>query len=75
MGLIIRENVNQYMQELKDWLVQTAEVTSEEMSSFFTERIEGYEAHMSVWQRAYDRFAQVTAVESIDGVVIVAAEK
>lgn len=59
MDLIIRENVNQYMQELKDWLAQTADATPEKMSSFFTERIEGYEAHMSVWQRAYDRFAQL----------------
>lgn len=59
MGLIIRENIEQYMQELKDWLVQTANATPEEMSSFFTERIDGYEDHMSVWKRAYGRFAQL----------------
>ncbi len=57
--LIIRENIEQYMQELKAWLAQTADAAPEEMSSFFTERIEGYEAHMSVWQNAYDRFGQL----------------
>lgn len=57
--MVIRENVEQYMQELKDWLSDTADAAPEEMDRFFTQRIDGYEAHMSVWQKAYGRFAEL----------------
>lgn len=57
--MIVRENTEQYMQELKDWLAQTADAAPEDMDHFFTERLDGYEEHMSVWNRAYSRFAQL----------------
>ncbi len=57
--MIIRENTEQYMKGLKAWLAQTASVPAEEMDSFFTKRLEGYEEHMSVWSKAYSRFARL----------------
>lgn len=45
------------MRELEAWLAQTAEAELEEMSSFFEKRLEGYEDHMAVWEKAYQRFA------------------
>ena len=56
MELTIRENIPQYMQELKTWLNETSHCTPEEMSAFFTARLSGYEAHMSVWSEAYRLF-------------------
>lgn len=56
MELTIRENIPQYMQELKTWLDGTADCTPEEMSAFFTKRLSGYEAHMSMWADAYQLF-------------------
>lgn len=57
MELIIRENVEAYLRELKDWLDQTREEPLEEMAGFFSARLEGYEEHMSLWKEAYRRFA------------------
>lgn len=54
---MIRENTEKYMQELKAWLAETAEDDLEDMDDFFAKRIDGYEAHMAVWQRAYQSFA------------------
>lgn len=62
--MVIRENVEKYMQELKDWLAETAEVELEDMGAFFTSRISDYEAHMSVWSKAYQRFAQILPREA-----------
>lgn len=59
MNLVIRENVDAYMKELKAWLADTEDVKLEEMGSFFADRVEGYEAHMSAWKEAYRRFAQL----------------
>lgn len=56
MELTIRESIPQYMQELKAWLDETADCTPEEMSAFFTNRLSGYESHMSVWANAYRLF-------------------
>ena len=56
MKLIIRENIPQYMHELKTWLDETADCTPEEMSAFFTKHLFGYEAHMSVWTSAYQLY-------------------
>ena len=43
------ETTDKYMNELKEWLLETADQNLEEMSGFFTARIEGYEEHMSIW--------------------------
>lgn len=56
--IVIRENIEQHMQELKDWLNETTDVELEEMGDFFTRRISDYEEHMAIWSRAYQRFAQ-----------------
>lgn len=53
----IREHVEEYMQELRAWLLKTKDMPLEEMSAFFAARISGYEEHMSVWSHAYARFA------------------
>ena len=52
----IRENIPQYMQELKTWLDETVDCSPEEMSAFFAKRLSGYEAHMAVWSDAYRLF-------------------
>lgn len=52
------------MQELRAWLDETADVELEEMGDFFTRRIGDYEEHMSVWSRAYQRFAELLPKET-----------
>lgn len=59
MEIIIREDIDQYMQELKQWLAEISDGGLEEMSDFFSARIDGYEDHMVVWERAYRRFADL----------------
>lgn len=51
--IVIREDITQYMQELKKWLAETEDTPLEEMDSFFARRIDLYEEHMAVWQAAY----------------------
>ncbi|MBD5459344.1 MAG: class I SAM-dependent methyltransferase [Lachnospiraceae bacterium] len=46
-----------YMRGLRQWLEDTSDVPLEEMSDFFTERLEGYEQHMAVWEESYRKFA------------------
>lgn len=58
-GIIIRNDVEKYMSDLKKWLHDTEEDRLEEMDSFFTRRLDGYEEHMSVWKEAYIRFADL----------------
>ncbi len=53
------ETTDKYMNELKEWLLETADQNLEEMSGFFTARIEGYEEHMSIWKKSYERFAKL----------------
>ena len=48
----------QYMQDLKQWLQDTADSPLEEMSDFFTKRLDGYEEHMSIWEKSYTLFAE-----------------
>lgn len=48
---------NMYLNDLKAWLSETEDTPLEEMDAFFTARLDGYEAHMSVWREAYRRFA------------------
>lgn len=61
--MVIRENIEQYMLDLKKWLKETADERLEEMGAFFTDRLDGYEEHMSVWGRAYERFAELIPSE------------
>lgn len=56
-GHPIRENPEQYMQELRDWLQQTEDVPLEDMDAFFTQRVGMYEEHMSRWAPAYRALA------------------
>lgn len=57
MEIQIRENIEEYMRELKRWLLETADTDLEEMDGFFTARVGEYEAHMALWEEAYCRFA------------------
>lgn len=59
MSIVIRENENAYMKELKAWLADMADVSPEEMSGFFSKRADDYEEHMSIWKEAYLRFAEL----------------
>lgn len=54
---IIREDIPAYLAELKQWLDETKDVPLESMDGFFTARLEGYEEHMAVWEKAYSRAA------------------
>lgn len=57
--MIIRENIEQYLQELRDWLEETKDVRLEEMAEFFHNRLDGYEEHMSPWAEAYCYMAKL----------------
>jgi len=48
-----------YLQELKQWLHDTSDSPLEEMSDFFSKRLDGYEEHMSVWEKSYKLFAEL----------------
>lgn len=63
MEIVIRENINQYMQELKQWLAGTTDCGLEEMGDFFSARIDSYEKHMAVWDKAYEAFAKLVPTE------------
>ncbi len=52
------ESQEKYLQDLKKWLHDTADSPLEEMSDFFTKRLDGYEEHMSVWKESYRLFAE-----------------
>ncbi len=47
-----------YMADLKQWLQETSASPLEEMSDFFTKRLDGYEEHMSIWEKSYQIFAE-----------------
>ncbi|WP_095171675.1 MULTISPECIES: class I SAM-dependent methyltransferase [Blautia] len=57
MSVVIREDREQYMQDLRDWLEQEKDVPLEEMSQFFKRRIGTYEEYMQTWKEAYIRIA------------------
>ena len=63
MKVVIREDIDKYMDELKSWLLETRDVPLEEMDSFFSARIDGYEEHMQVWKDAYVEFAGLVPKE------------
>lgn len=52
-----------YMQDLKQWLHDTSDSPLEEMSDFFTKRLDGYEEHMSFWEKSYRLFAEAFPFE------------
>ncbi len=47
-----------YLQDLRQWLHDTSDSPLEEMSDFFIKRLDGYEEHMSVWEKSYQLFAE-----------------
>ncbi len=57
------QSSEEYMQNLKQWLQDTANSPLEEMSDFFTKRLQDYEEHMSVWEESYQIFAEVLPLE------------
>lgn len=48
----------EYMQGLRQWLRDTSDSPLEEMSAFFTKRLDDYEEHMSIWEESYGIFAE-----------------
>lgn len=48
-----------YLQDLRKWLHDTSDSPLEEMSDFFSKRLDGYEEHMSVWKKSYKLFAEL----------------
>lgn len=52
-----------YLQDLKQWLYDTQNSPLEEMSDFFTRRLDDYEEHMSVWEKSYQQFANMLPLE------------
>lgn len=57
------KSTENYMQDLKKWLHDTADTPLEEMADFFTKRLDGYEEHMSVWEKSYQIFAESLPAE------------
>lgn len=51
------------IQNLKQWLRDTADSPLEEMADFFTKRLHDYEEHMSAWEKSYQVFAEVLPLE------------
>ena len=52
------ESTEKYLQDLKQWLQDTSDSPLEEMSDFFTKRLDDYEEHMSIWEQFYQIFAE-----------------
>lgn len=60
----LRENIPQYMKDLKSWLDSIEDVSPEEMDAFFIKRFEGYDEHMlSHWEGSYELMAQLLPEE------------
>lgn len=53
------KSTEDYLMGLRQWLEDTSDSPLEEMSEFFTKRLEGYEEHMSVWKKSYGKFAEL----------------
>lgn len=51
------KSTEEYLQDLKKWLADTADSPLEEMADFFTKRLHDYEEHMSIWEKSYQIFA------------------
>lgn len=52
------KSTEEYLQDLKKWLADTADSPLEEMADFFTKRLHDYEEHMSIWKKSYQIFAE-----------------
>ncbi len=57
------QSSEEYLWDLKQWLLDTADFPLEEMSDFFTKRLHDYEEHMSVWEESYQLFAEILPLE------------
>ena len=57
------KSTEEYMQELKQWLQDTSDSPLEEMSDFFTQRLDDYEEHMAIWEHSYQSFAELLPSE------------
>ena len=57
MVILMSEQMENYMEDLRKWLAETADLAPEEMADFFSNRLSGYEQHMAVWEQSYQRFA------------------
>lgn len=57
--IVIRENIPEYMKQLKAWLMEIRKEPLEEMADFFRARVDGYEEHMGLWEKAYERLAEL----------------
>ena len=53
------EQKEQYMRDLKQWLSDTSDSPLEEMADFFKKRLDDYEQHMAIWEKSYQRFAEL----------------
>lgn len=51
------ESTEKYLQDLKQWLLDTKDEPLEGMADFFTKRLDGYEEHMAIWEKSYQMFA------------------
>ena len=58
-NMIIRDDVDKYMERLRKQIRESENIQPEEMSAFFTNRIDTYEEHMAQWNKAYDRLAEL----------------
>lgn len=63
-NIVIRENIPEYMKELKAWLAEVQDQPLEEMADFFRARVGKYEEHMRLWQNAYKRLAELIPAEA-----------
>lgn len=59
MVMNMSEQMESYMEGLKKWLAETEDLAPEEMADFFSKRLGGYEQHMAIWERSYQRFAEL----------------
>lgn len=53
------EPTEKYLQDLKQWLLDTKDEPLEGMADFFTKRLDGYEEHMAIWEKSYQMFAEL----------------
>lgn len=56
-------STQEYLRDLKKWLRDTSDSPLEEMSDFFAGRLDGYEEHMAIWEKSYQRFAELLPSE------------
>lgn len=52
------QSTEEYLQDLRKWLADTADAPLEEMADFFTKRLHDYEEHMAIWEKSYQMFAK-----------------